>query len=215
MDLSSGRFFLQGWAKNLATSYGAAGIAGVWAEENTRESIFDALRRKETFATSGPHIKVRFFGGWDFTESDAGGRDLVRTGYDRGVAMGGDLPPQGAENQSPTFMVWAIRDPENAPLQRLQIIKGWVENGETQEMVYDVACSDGGAVDPTTHRCPDNGAAVNLEDCSISEDVGSAQLTAFWVDPAEESIAIGVCRRACSAGTRRFCTTLDREASGQ
>jgi hypothetical protein len=88
----------------------------------------------------------------------------------------------GAQNP-PTFMVWAMRDPENAPLQRLQIIKGWVQDGESRENVYDVACSDGGGVDPTTHRCPDNGAGVNLEDCSISDDVGSAQLSAFWVDP--------------------------------
>jgi hypothetical protein len=174
---------LQGWAKGLATGYGAAGIAGVWAESNTREAIFDALRRKETFATSGPHISVRFFGGWKFEEVDAAGRDMVRTGYDHGVPMGGDLPPRDDGDGPPTFTVWAIRDPENAPLQRVQIIKGWVEDGEAREMIHDVACSDGGVVDPTTHRCPDNGAEVNLDDCSISEDVGSAQLTAFWVDP--------------------------------
>lgn len=174
---------LQGWAKGLATGYGAAGIAGVWAEKNTRESIFDALRRKETFATSGPHITVRFFGGWEFDEAHTAGRDMVRTGYDRGVPMGGDLPPRDGGDRSPTFMIWAMRDPANAPLQRVQIIKGWVEGGEAQEMVYDVACSDGGAIDPATHRCPDNGAAVDLDDCSISSDVGSAQLTAFWIDP--------------------------------
>jgi len=174
---------LEGWAKRLATGYGAAGIAGVWAEQNTRESIFDALRRKETFATSGPHIKVRFFGGWDFEESDAAEREMVRAGYDRGVPMGGDLPPRAGEDAPPTFTVWAIRDPENAPLQRVQIVKGWVESGEAQERIYDIACSDGGVIDPATHRCPENGATVNLEDCSILTDVGSAQLTAFWVDP--------------------------------
>jgi hypothetical protein len=174
---------LQGWAKGLATRYGAAGIAGVWAEKNTREAIFDALRRKETFATSGPRITVRFFGGWDYEADDIDNRDMVRIGYDRGVAMGGDLPRMGGAQNPPTFMVWAMRDPENAPLQRLQIIKGWVQDGESRENVYDVACSDGGGVDPTTHRCPDNGAGVNLEDCSISDDVGSAQLSAFWVDP--------------------------------
>jgi hypothetical protein len=179
---------LQGWAKGLATGYGAAGIAGVWAESNTRESIFDALRRKETFATSGPHIKVRFFGGWDFGETDAAGREMVRTGYDRGVPMGGDLTPPNDGDGPPTFMVSAIRDPENAPLQRLQIIKGWVEGGDTKETVYDVACSDGGAIDPTTHRCPDNGAVVDLDDCTISEDVGSAQLTASWVDPDFDAV---------------------------
>jgi len=174
---------LQGWAKGLATGYGAAGIAGVWAKSNTREAIFDALRRKETFATSGPHIKVRFFGGWGFGEVDVGGTDMVRTGYERGVPMGGDLPQGRADAGAPVFMIRALRDPENAPLQRLQIIKGWVEDGEAREIVYDVACSEGVAPDPATARCPDNGATVDLGDCSISQDTGDAELSALWADP--------------------------------
>jgi hypothetical protein len=170
----------------LATpTYGASGLTGVWAEENTREAIYDAFRRKETFATSGPRIRVRFFAGADLGD-DLGedlleGGDWVARAYDRGVAMGADFTP--STDAAPAFLVAAVRDPLSAPLQRLQMIKGWEKNGETFEVVHDIACSDGLSVDPATHRCPDNGAQVNLDDCSISQDVGDGEMMVVWTDP--------------------------------
>lgn len=161
-------------------TWGSAGLTGVWAEANTRHDIYNALRRKETFATSGPWIKVRFFGGYDFSESMLGERDMLTRAYTDGVAMGSDLLANADE--APTFIAWATRDTLSAPLQRLQIIKGWTTNGDHHEMVYDVACSDG-KPDPATHRCPDNGAKVNLSDCSISDGVGAAELKSVWKDP--------------------------------
>jgi hypothetical protein len=151
----------------------------VWAEENTREAIYDAFRRKETFGTSGTRMKVRFFAGHDLPEIDDS--DLLAKAYDGGVVMGSDLI--GDPSRQPSFIVWAAKDPNSAPLQRVQIIKGWVEDGEAMEQVYDVACADGGTVDPSSHRCPDNGAQVNLSDCSISTGLGAAELKASWQDP--------------------------------
>ena len=163
---------------------GGTGLAGVWAEENTRESIFDAMARKETFATSGPRIKVRFFGGWHFTGSAMDNADWPTLGYEQGVPMGSDLPVSGsAENIGPAFLVWAQKDPDEASLQRLQIIKGWVENGQSREKVFDIACADDMSPDPETHRCPDNGATVNLSDCSISADKGDIEIASVWRDP--------------------------------
>ena len=107
--------------------------------------------------------------------------DLVAAAYAGGVAMGGELVAPGA--RVPRFLVWASRDPSSAPLARLQVIKGWINGGEAREQVYDVACSDGLSVDAATHRCPDNGAAVNLADCSLSADVGDAELRTLWTDP--------------------------------
>lgn len=169
----------------LATSsfeyWSASGLAGVWAEQNTREAIYDAFRRKETFATSGPRIQVRFFAGYDFDEALLQSPSLTATAYRTGIAMGGDLAPD--RGRAPTFLVWALADPLGAPLQRLQVIKGYLENGEHRERVYDVACSDGHAVNPATRRCPDNGAAVDLADCSTTADVGAPELKTLWRDP--------------------------------
>ena len=161
--------------------WGASGIAGVWAEENTREAIYDALRRKETFATSGTRIKVRFFASYAFNNAPLNNPELVRDAYQNGTTMGSTLQADG--NHQPTFLTWAVADPNTAQLQRMQIIKGWLENGEHQEQVYDVACSDGLTVDPQTHRCPDNGAQVNLADCSTTANVGAGELKTLWQDP--------------------------------
>lgn len=170
------------YAENQAIpTFGAAGLAGVWAEENTRESLFNAMKRKETFATSGPRIRVRFFAGFDYDDDLPGQADALQSAYDGGVPMGGDLI--ATDQRAPSFLLWASRDPDSAPLQRLQIVKVWSEAGEPGEQVFDVACSDGLEVDPETHRCPDNGAAVDLSDCSITEGVGAQALIAQWSDP--------------------------------
>jgi hypothetical protein len=164
--------------------FSSSGLAGVWAESNTREAIFDALRRKEVFATSGPRITVRFFAGFGFADGLVDDPDLVATAYATGVPMGGDL--EAHNDNSPTFVLWAMRDPRSAPLQRLQIVKGWVENGTARETVFDVACSDGLRPDPANHRCPDNDATVDLTDCGYSTDRGAVELRTLWQDPEFE-----------------------------
>ena len=164
--------------------FAASGLAGVWAEENTREAIFNALRRKETFGTSGNRIKLRFFGGFDLTSIDLSTEDLAKQAYGKGVPMGSDLMGRGTK--APSFIVWAQSDSYGAPLQRIQIIKGWYDHSykkETREKIYDVACSDGLKVDPLTQRCPDNGAKVNLSNCSISNNKGATELKTVWTDP--------------------------------
>ena len=163
--------------------WSASGLAVAWAEENTRDSIFQAFKRKETFATTGTRMAVRFFAGFDMESIDIDSEEMVKNAYAKGVTMGADLFSQ--DNQTPQFLVWAQRDKLGAPLQRVQIIKGWVENasGTPKELVYDVACSDDLSVDPETNRCPDNGARVNINDCSISNDVGAGELKTVWTDP--------------------------------
>ena len=139
------------------------------------------MRRRETFATSGPRIRVRFFGGSQLPKDVATAKDPVALGYSLGVPMGSVLPSTGTE--PPNFFLWAARDPNSGWLQRAQVVKGWIEDGEAKEAVFDVVCSDGITPDPTTHRCADNGAAVNLTDCSVSRDKGAVELKASWSDP--------------------------------
>lgn len=160
--------------------WGASGLAAVWAEENTRESIFASMRNRETYATSGSRIQLRVFGGYGFDTSLATDPDMITKAYAGGVPMGGDLT---ASETAPRFLVWAMRDPRHAPLQRLQMVKVWHVNGTAQEKLYDIACSDGAVPDATTHRCPDNGASVDLTDCSISTDAGDPELRTVWTDP--------------------------------
>ena len=166
----------QDYATGAYETWSASGLTGVWAEENTREALYEALRRKEVFATSGPRIKIRLFAGYDYDEND----EIVDR-YAKGVPMGAEL--HGADGRAPVLVASALQDPSSAALQRLQIIKGWVDGGETYEEVYDVACSDGGQVDPKTHRCPDNGATVDITDCSITQNVGAPNLDVVWQDP--------------------------------
>ena len=164
-------------------SYSASGLAGVWAEENTRESIFDALRRRESFATSGTRISVRFFAGWELPEHLFEHRDWLALAYGGGVPMGGDLPSERDSSSAPLFAVWALKDPASAWLERAQIVKGWVENGKRHERVFDVACSDGLSPDPVSHRCPDNGAIVDLSTCDFSKSSGDTEFATVWRDP--------------------------------
>jgi hypothetical protein len=161
--------------------WGASGLTGVWAEQNDRESIYAAFRRKETFATSGPRIRVRFFAGYDLPDDLASRGDAVRQAYVHGVPMGGDLV--GKAGRAPKFYLMAMRDPSGGWLQRAQIVKGWVENGQSKEQVFDVACSDGLRPDPKTARCPDNGATVDLKTCAVSRYKGDVSLGAVWRDP--------------------------------
>ncbi|MDC0213610.1 DUF3604 domain-containing protein [Gammaproteobacteria bacterium] len=161
--------------------WGASGLAGVWAEENTRESIYAALRRKETFATSGPRIQVRFFAGYDYPLQIEKMPETILNAYANGVPMGGELLAR--ENKTPRFLVWALRDPRDSWLQRIQIVKGWIDNEGTHERIFDVACSDGMKPDPVTYRCPENGASVDLSDCGFSIDRGDVELKTVWVDP--------------------------------
>ena len=160
-------------------SWGASGLAGVWAEENSREAIYAAMRRKETFATSGPRIKVRFFAGYDFPADLLTRPDTVRQAYAHGVPMGGDLLP--AANKAPKFLVWAVRDPSSGFLQRAQVVKGWVENGVAREQVFDVACADGLKV--VGGRCPSNSASVDLKTCQPDRFKGDVELRTVWADP--------------------------------
>jgi hypothetical protein len=182
----TGTIPLPGAAPGVNIMLSAGGITGLWAESNTRDAIFDAMRRKETFGSSGVRIRPRFFAGWNYPADLVTRTDWVKQAYATGVPMGGDLkavPGGTPKGQVPTFAVHAVRDPNSAPLQRIQIIKGWTKAGEMYEQVYDVACADGGKVDPKTHRCPDNGATVDTKTCQISADKGDAQLAAIWTDP--------------------------------
>ena len=175
------------YANTGFTQWGASGLAVAWAEENTRDSIFKAFKRKETFATTGTRLAVRFFGGYDLSLIDLNSDNMVSEAYKNGVTMGADLLSNG--DKVPEFIVWAQKDKYGAPLQRVQIIKGWMDSisGRPNEKVFDVICSDGNAVDPVTHRCPDNGAKVNINDCSISQNVGSSELKTHWIDPEFDS----------------------------
>ncbi|MDB9918174.1 DUF3604 domain-containing protein [Pseudomonadales bacterium] len=167
-------------------TFGASGVAAAWAEENTRESLYSAFRRKEVYATSGPRMQIRLFAGYGFDESMLTQADGIERAYATGVTMGGNLAPDesdGGQTNEPAFLLMASADTESAPLQRLQIIKGWVDADGTHEVVIDVACAGGAPVNPETSRCADNGAKVDISDCSINEETGAGQLAALWRDP--------------------------------
>jgi hypothetical protein len=161
---------------------GAAGYAAVWATDNTREAIFDAMKRRETYATTGSRMAVRFFGGWDFAAADAHNRMPAQIGYAKGVSMGGDLSaaPSG---KAPTFLVAALKDPIGANLDRLQIIKGWVDkDGKTQERVYDVAWS-GDRKPGRDGKLPAVGSTVDVANATWTNTIGAPELIAVWKDP--------------------------------
>jgi hypothetical protein len=161
----------------------ASGLGAVWATENTREAIFDAMERKEVYGTTGSRIGVRFFGGWDFTEADLMSRELAFAGYQKGVPMGGDLTKAPGDT-APTFMVYALRDPIGGNLDRIQIIKGWLdEDDETHESVYDVAVSDGRKI-AAEGRCKTPvGNTVDVATASFTNTIGDSELGAVWTDP--------------------------------
>jgi len=160
----------------------ASGLAAVWARENTREAIWDALKRKEVFATTGTRIRVRVFAGPNFEKDDLVRSDFAAYGYANGVPMGGDLAGLAA-GESPSLLIRALRDPDGANLDRLQVIKGWVDaDGETRERVYDVVCSDERAI--VENRCDrDVGSTVDIENARYTNAIGQAILAAWWRDP--------------------------------
>ena len=161
--------------------WSAAGLAAVWAQENTREALFDAMRRKETYATSGPRMAVRFFGGWHYPRDLLQRQDWMALAEQQGVPMGGDLPTDDAA--APSFAVWAIRDPESGNLDRIQIIKGWVdEAGKSHEKIFDVAWSGKRRID-NAGNLPAVGNTVDAATASYDNSIGAEQLSAVWSDP--------------------------------
>jgi hypothetical protein len=162
-------------------TWGASGLAAVWADNNTRGDIFDAMRRKETYATTGPRIKLRFLASTDFSRNIENRTDMVKRAYKEGVSMGGDLTVKGRDK--PAFLVWAMRDAKSYGLQRLQIVKGWLKpDGSSAEKVFDIACA-GGKNPDRNHRCPDNGATVDLKTCKADAKTSANALKTVWQDP--------------------------------
>ena len=158
-----------------------AGVTGVWAEENTRASIWDAMQRKETFGTSGPHMKVRFFGGWEYGADAIGKPGWVKTGYAKGVPMGADLPPPKAK--APTFLVWAVKDPTSGNLDRIQVIKGWTKSGQSFEKIFDVVWAGKRKPDKWTGKVPSIGSTVDIDNATYTNTIGAVELKTVWTDP--------------------------------
>ncbi len=159
----------------------SSGYAGVWATENTREAIWDAMKRKEVYGTTGPRMMVRFFGGWDYVDEDLNSRAPAFRGYEKGVPMGGDLGK--SDGGAPTFMVYALRDPIGANLDRIQIVKGWLDSkGKTHEKVYDVAWSDNRKPD-ANGKLPPVGNTVDVAAANWTNTIGASELATVWTDP--------------------------------
>ena len=174
VETKNGKF--EGWQQV------ASGLAAVWATENTRRAIFDAMARREVYGTTGPRMMVRFFGGWDYTPDDFNSRQPAFRGYEKGVPMGGDLPAR-KEDKAPTFMVYSLRDPIGANLDRIQIIKGWLDaKGKTHEKVYDVAWSDKRKPDKDG-KLPMVGNTVDIKNATWINSIGASELGTVWTDP--------------------------------
>jgi hypothetical protein len=174
LGTNGGRF---GW------HYLASGYAGVWARANTRAEIFDAMLRKEVYGTTGPRMTVRVFGGWDFSGRDLN-PDWVKTGYSRGVPMGGQMRPAPAAGARPSFLISALKDPQGANLDRVQVVKGWVDaRGATHEKVFDVAWSDPAKRKPVGGKVPAVGDTVDVARAAYANTIGAAQLAVAWSDP--------------------------------
>ncbi len=172
-----------GGAKFDLVHSGSGNLTGVWAEQNTRESIFAALHRKETFATSGPRIKVRFFGGWQYDQATLRSAGWDRRAYSHGVAMGGDLPAKPGSAKAPRFLVWASKDPNGANLDRVQIVKVWLDHkGAYAERVFEVAAS-GNRLNRTTGKVSALVNTVDVKTATYTNTTGAAELATVWEDP--------------------------------
>ncbi|MEI9930198.1 MAG: DUF3604 domain-containing protein [Rhizomicrobium sp.] len=190
------------------TTFGSAGLTGAWAENNTRESIFAAFRRKETFATSGTRMRIRFFGGWGYDAGLTKQKDWVAKAYEKGVPMGADLPAASAKH-APSFAVWAVKDPNGANLDRVQIIKLWTEGDGFKEKVFDVALSGGRKVDPKTGHAVPVGNTVDLNTATYKNTIGATELSATWKDPEFDPSKPAVYyARALEIPTPRWTTIL-------
>lgn len=189
---------------------GTGGLTGVWAEENSRSSLFEGIKRKETFAVSGPHIKVRLFGGWEYTEDMLDDRDWVKTGYALGVPMGGDLPP--AKSKAPNFMVWAVKDPTSGNLDRIQIVKGWSKNGQSFEKIFDVVWAGDRKADKWTGEVPPIGSTVDIEKATYTNRIGATELQTVWTDPEfDPSLHAFYYARVLEIPTPRWTTIQAKE----
>jgi hypothetical protein len=195
-------------------NFGTPGATAVWAPENTRTAIYDAIKNKETYGTSGPLIRVRFFGGWNYDSDLHRDKGFVKKAYKDGVPMGGDLKKKPAKARAPSFAVWAQKDPESGNLDRVQIIKGWYKNGHPWEKVYDVAWSDNRQMDKKTGKLPSVGNTVDIKNASYTNDIGDTQLSATWTDPNFEPTQHAVYyARVIEIPTPRW-TTFDAKALG-
>lgn len=177
---AAGRLEERRFGPSVPITHNPGGLAAVWAAENTRDALFDALRRRETYATSGTRLRLRVFAGWDLPTEIAESADLVAMGYERGVPMGGVLAA-GTGAQRPRFVVWAGMDPMSSGLDRIQLIKGWVEDGQVKEKVADIACSDGRAPN-REGSCPPLTSTLDVSTCRIPTEDGDAELLASWED---------------------------------
>lgn len=194
---------IPGWESFPYLNPGA--LTGVWAEKNERGPIFDALQRKETFGTSGSRMKVRMFGGWNFPDDLNEQPDAVDIAYTTGVPMGQDL--QELASEAPKFMVWAMKDPDGANLDRIQVVKGWTKHGLTYEKIYDVVGSDDRTPDPETHKLPPLESTVDVGNATYENTFGETELSAVWTDPHFDPTARAVYYlRALEIPTPRYST---------
>jgi hypothetical protein len=224
-------------AGEAAIMFGTPGATAVWAPENTRPEIFDGIQRKESYGTSGPLIRLRFFGGWGYADNLDKDQEFVKKAYDGGVPMGGDLPAKPSATKAPTFVVWALKDPDSGNLDRIQIVKGWYQNGYPWEQVYDVAWSDGRKLEGpegktvkiistdgvnTTVRyhtipagkLPPVGNTVDVANATYSNSIGDNELSATWTDPDfDPSLHAVYYVRAIEIPTPRW-STYDAKAQG-
>jgi hypothetical protein len=169
-------------AGDMPSRLSSAGTTAVWATENTRAAIFDAMQSRETYGTSGTLIRLRFFGGWGYSKNLVNDKKFVEKAYKGGVPMGQDLPKKAGK--APTFAVWALKDPDSGNLDRIQIIKGFINKwGRTDETIYDVALSDNRKADPKTGKIPPVGNTVDVKKATYTNDIGDSQLSAVWTDP--------------------------------
>src|SRR5262245_43374589 len=173
--------------QQIVREFSSAGLAAIWAESNTREALYEAVERKETYATSGPRMKLRVFGSFDFAPDAMKAQDWVRQAYAGGVPMGGDLR-KGAAGKAPTFLIQALKEADGANLDRLQVVKGWTKDGKTHEKIFDVALSDGRKPD-ASGRVPPVGNTVNAKTASYTNDIGDPELAVAWTDPSFDPTA--------------------------
>ena len=212
-EVIAGRFSPKGF-QNRSRNTGAAGITGIWAKENTREALWDAMKRKEVFATTGTRLKVRVFGGFDYISSDLDRSDFVKYAYEHGMPMGGDLS-NAPKGKAPNFLVRVVRDADGANLDRVQIVKGWLDkSGKTHEKIYDLAVSDDRKIG-SDGRCKTLvGNTVNVKEATYTNTIGTPFLQAYWSDPEfDPTIKAFYYVRALEIPTPRW-TTYDAKIFG-